>query len=123
MHTHSYLQMFLTFLINVGTVRLVDGPIRYEGRVEVYHNGEWGTVCDDGWDLNDAQVVCIEVGLGTAVSAGYNAFYGEGNGTIWLDNVNCTGSELMIEHCSHGEWGTQNCSHSQDAGVKCVSGI
>ena len=107
----------------LGTVRLVGGPTKYEGRVEVYHNDEWGTVCDNGWDLNDAQVVCHELGLGAANAARHNAFYGEGNGTIWLDNVNCVGSELMVAHCSHGEWGTQDCSHSQDAGVKCVPGI
>ena len=109
-------------LLDLGTVHLVNGPTKYEGRVEVYHNGEWGTVCDDGWDLNDAQVVCHELGLGNAVAARHNAFYGEGNGTIWLDNVNCIGSELLIENCSHGEWEDQGCSHSQDAGVKCISG-
>ena len=109
-------------ILYLGKVRLADGPTKYEGRVEVYHNDEWGTVCDDGWDLNDAQVVCSELGLGNALVARQNAFYGEGNGTIWLDNINCVGSELMIESCSHGEWGAQNCSHSQDAGVKCISG-
>ena len=90
--------------------------------MEVYHNGEWGTVCDDGWDLYDGQVVCHELGLGNAIAARHNAFYEEGNGTIWLDNVNCNSSELLIENCSHEGWGIQNCSHSQDAGVKCVPG-
>ena len=84
--------------------------------MEVYHNGEWGTVCDDGWDLNDAQVVCNEAGVGNAIAIRYNAFYGEGNGQIWLDNLHCIGTELF---CG---WGINNCSHSQDVGVKCVSG-
>ena len=88
--------------------------------MEVYHNGEISTVCDDGWDLNDAQVVCNELGLDDV--AKYNTFYGEGNGQIWLDNLQCVGTELSIKNCSHSGWGINNCSHSQDVGVKCVSG-
>ena len=103
-------------------VRLVDGPTEYEGRVEVYHNGEWGTVCDDGWDLNDAQVVCNELGVGRAIDAKRRAYYGKGSGNIWLDNVNCTGGELTIRNCSHRGWGIHNCHHNKDAGVQCSSG-
>ena len=104
-------------------IRLVDGLTSHEGRVEVYHNSEWGTVCDNGWDLNDAQVVCNELSLGNAVAARHNALFGEGNGQIWLDNVKCLGSELLIKDCPHRGWRVHNCSHSQDAGVKCVPGI
>ena len=104
------------------TVRLIDGPTMFEGRVEVYHNGEWGTVCDDGWDLNDAKVVCGELGLGPAIAPRRYAFYGQGAGRIWLNNLNCTGNELIIGNCSHSGWGTHSCSHSKDAGVKCASG-
>ena len=89
--------------------------------MEVYHNGEWGTVCDNGWDLNDAQVVCSELGLGNAFAARHNAYYGEGNGQIYT--INCIGSEVLIANCSHGVWGVNNCSHCQDAGVKCVPGM
>ena len=101
------------------TVRLVNGSTNYEGRVEVYHNGTWGTVCDNGWDWNNAQVVCNELDLGYAVDAPRNAFYGEGSGQIWLDDVNCVGTELTIAHCSHRGWGSLNCSHGHDASVKC----
>ena len=106
----------------VGTVRLVNGPTKYEGRVEVYHNGEWGTVCDNGWDLNDAQVVCSELGIGNAVTASHGASYGQGSGEIWLDNLNCVGTEGTIGDCSHRGWGTASCSHSEDVGVKCIKG-
>ena len=102
--------------------RLVNGSTEYEGRVEVHYNGKWGTVCDDGWDLNDAQVVCRQLGFGTAIAARDNAFYGQGSGQIWLDELNCTGTELTIEYCSHNGWGNQNCSHKEDASVKCANG-
>ena len=101
-------------------VRLVNGSTEYEGRVEVYYNGEWGTVCDDGWDLNDAQVVCLQLGLGTAIATRDNAYYGEGSGQVWLNNVNCTGTELIIEDCLHSGWGIRICNHGDDAGVLCA---
>ena len=102
-------------------VRLADGPNIYEGRVEVYYNGEWGTVCDDDWDLNDAQVVCRQLGFGPPITVWDKAFYGEGSGQIWLDDLACVGTELTIEDCSHRGWGIENCGHLEDAGVKCTS--
>ena len=88
----------------------------------MYYNGVWGTVCDDGWDLNDAQVVCSELGLSAATAAIHNAFYGEGSGQIWLDNVNCIGTEGTTVDCSHSGWGSHNCSHGEDASVNCTAG-
>ena len=87
--------------------------------MEVYHNGEWGTVCDNGWNLNDAQVVCRELGFGQAVVATTSAFYGRGSGRIWLDGVDCSGTEFTIGDCLHNGWGVEDCSHGEDAGVKC----
>ena len=108
-------------IINFTVVRLVNGANSSEGRVEVYHNGEWGTVCDDDWDLNDAQVVCRQLGFTLATAARGSAYYGQGSGQIWLDNVNCVGTELKIEDCSHTGWGVENCDHSEDAGVQCTA--
>jgi len=94
----------------------------HEGRVEVYYRGEWGTVCDNYWDLSDAQVVCNELNLGKPTAARHNAFYGQGSGQIWLDNLNCFGNEWTIGNCSHGGWGFNNCGHDEDASVRCSAG-
>ena len=90
--------------------------------MDVYHKGKWGTVCDDGWDLSDAQVVCNELGLDKAIAAKHGAFYGQDSGRIWLDSVDCDGSESAIRKCSHRGWGVHNCSHVEDASVKCITG-
>lgn len=99
-------------------VRLV-GPSKCSGRVEVYYNWTWGTVCDDNWDMNDAKVVCKEVGCDPAVGAPGQALLGEGTGPIWLNNVGCWGNESSLSACSSSEAGLQSCVHRQDAGVVC----
>ncbi|XP_075921785.1 scavenger receptor cysteine-rich domain-containing protein DMBT1-like isoform X2 [Petromyzon marinus] len=102
---------------------LVGGGGPCQGRVEVLYNGSWGTVCDDYWNINDAQVVCRKVGCGAALSAPSNAFFGQGNGTIWLDDVTCNGSEASLVNCPHMPWGKHNCVHAEDAGVICSAPI
>ena len=76
-------------------------------------------MCDNGWDLTDAQVVCSELGFGPVITARHNASYGQGDGKIWMDNVECFDTDWTIRMCSHRGWGVNNCSHSKDAGVQC----
>ncbi|XP_044844676.1 deleted in malignant brain tumors 1 protein-like [Mauremys mutica] len=100
-------------------LRLVNGPNRCTGRVEVLHNQQWGTVCDDSWDLHDATVVCRQLGCGTALSAPGEAWFGQGSDNIWLDETNCTGTEAALSECRARPWGDNTCNHVEDAGVKC----
>ena len=102
-------------------MRLANGSSPFEGRVEVFYQGVWGTVCDHLWDLDDAKVVCRQLGYGPAVAAPEEATFGEGKGIIWLSRVRCQGNENSISNCSHDDWGdTFGCTdHGDDASVIC----
>ncbi|XP_064177105.1 neurotrypsin [Anguilla rostrata] len=104
---------------NDAPLRLVDGAEEFEGRVEVFHSGRWGTICDDQWDDVDAEVVCRQLGFGGVPKAWSWAHFGQGTGPILLDAVQCTGNELSLEECPHGGWEQHNCDHMEDAGVSC----
>lgn len=101
-------------------VRLVGGD-GSGGRVEVLHNGEWGTVCDDNWNYNSASVICqmLDKTGGLAVPL-HKTVFGPGTGKIWLDDVTCKGSEDDIRFCNHTGWGKGNCKHFEDATVLCA---
>ena len=102
-----------------GDVRLVNGTNVAEGRVEVWYSERWNTVCDDYWSLNDANLVCQQLGYRSAVKAHREAHFGEGVGDILLDNLQCTGREASLLDCPHNGLYVHNCDHSGDAGVTC----
>ncbi|NWU94381.1 C163A protein, partial [Upupa epops] len=100
-------------------LRLVNSSNSCMGRVEVFHEKKWGTVCDDSWDIDDATVVCRQLGCGNALLALGSAHFGPGSDPIWLDDIHCSGTESAITECELSEWGEHNCGHSEDAGVVC----
>ena len=105
-------------VFSISDVRLV-GDSKIEGRVEIYYNGTWGTVCHDDWDIDDARVVCRQLGFRDAEQYFPRARFDQGTGEIWLDNVNCTGHESSLSLCQSNGWGNHNCRHNEDAGVRC----
>ena len=105
-------------------MRLVNGADETEGRVEVSVDGVWGTVCDDYWNIDDAHVVCRQLGYTAGATNSYYGWqhsFGQGTGDIWLDDVQCQGHEENIGNCFHNGIGEHNCAHYEDAGVKCNS--
>lgn len=101
-----------------GEIRLADGANSYEGRVEMCHNNEWGTVCDNGWSISDGIVACRQLGL-PYVAITTDASFGPGAGHIWLDKLMCTGSESQLANCHHNGFGLHSCNHNEDAGLVC----
>ncbi|KAK2162812.1 hypothetical protein LSH36_91g05013 [Paralvinella palmiformis] len=105
-----------------GLIRLIGGTARGSGTVVVYHNRKWGKVCDDGWNLDAAHVVCKSLGFARALMAATASHFGGdfSDYDFWLDDVRCAGSEMRLTECQHASWGVHNCHHNENAGVFCV---
>lgn len=100
-------------------VRLAGGSDRCEGRVELWRDGQWGTVCDDQWDLQEADMVCAQHSCGYALSVtGQGGPFPPGAGPIHLDELNCTGTEDNLWSCPTAKE-ESDCGHKEDAGVVC----
>jgi hypothetical protein len=97
----------------------MNGSGRCSGRVEVYYHGQWGRVCDDQWDLREADVVCRQLNCGRALEAPVQARFGDGPGEFLLDEMDCTGTESFLGQCPHAGWHLHNCGPGEDASVIC----
>ena len=114
--------MLLCYIAKTHPIRLADGGAAHKGRVEIFINGLWGSVCDDLWSLGDAAVVCRQLGFPCAKTSRTSAYFGQsGHYHIWMDDVSCRGDENRLQDCPFSRWGVHNCNHSKDAGVECCS--
>lgn len=104
-------------------------PSGAQGRLEVRYDqySSWGTICNDLWSYNNAVVACRQLGY-SGVGAGFTQDAGHftasgaastGQG-IYMDDVNCAGSESYLTSCSYAGWGANNCGHGEDVGLHCV---
>ncbi|XP_049333167.1 scavenger receptor cysteine-rich type 1 protein M130-like isoform X15 [Astyanax mexicanus] len=121
----STVQLYITCSGTSNTVhssiRLVGSGGDCAGRLEVFHSGSWGTVSDELWDIEDAQVVCRQLQCGVALSAPVPvpARFGSGTGPIWLNEVECEGNEASLWNCRYQLCGEDECGHKDDVGVVC----
>ena len=102
----------------------LQGPLSGNGtgRVEIFYRGRWGSICDKGWHISRARIVCRELGYKYTIRAIKRVEVPVGVGKIWLDEVACSGVEKNLSACPHGEWGSHSCNQSELAGVECSSG-
>ena len=93
--------------------------MKNEGRLEIYHNRRWGTVCGKNFDIRDANVACRQLGYSRAMSYRPNKRNGRSRGPIYLDRLQCRGTEPSLFHCGHRAIGIHSCNHNQDVSVVC----
>ncbi|XP_006817471.2 scavenger receptor cysteine-rich domain superfamily protein-like [Saccoglossus kowalevskii] len=102
-----------------GTIRLVNGNLPNQGRVEVMHQGQWGTVCEAGFGNKTVDVICRQLGYNRGGISRTGAKYGEGTGPVWPSDIKCNGDEARLVSFRHRPWGLNNCGHYEDIGVIC----
>lgn len=100
-----------------GTIRL-NGSEQWQGLVQIYHNGQWGTVCGDSLDSNAAVVVCRQLGRGDKTRSKISRELALSSGPIWLDSLHCSGDEDRLDQCEISTWESSTC-HTFDVGVIC----
>jgi len=112
--------IFYSYFSVFGPTHTVRLSQKLAGRLEVRHNHTWGTVCKNGFTINDALVVCRQMGMWNGAVLRPQDVLGTASGTIWMSEVMCAGGEPEVEECAFGGWGTHSCTHLMDVGVNCT---
>lgn len=120
MINHNHYLILPVYAQKEGQIRLVGSTDKWQGRVEIFHNKTWGTICDDYWDINYANVVCKQLGFGAGLEVYMAADFGKGTGPIHLDRLRCYGNESKILDCDPKGWNHNYCTHDEDVGVACM---
>ncbi|XP_040576272.1 lysyl oxidase homolog 2B [Lepeophtheirus salmonis] len=107
--------------VKEGDLRLVDGRDKYEGNLQIFHDGRWGSVCDDEWDMSDAIVACKQLGFGKPKRYYHSSQFGYTKRLIHMDNLYCYGTEKRLQDCRFNGWGDHDCERTESAGLKCTS--
>ena len=123
----SFTSAYLRFYISLDIVKfpnpvrgITNGQQYTQGHVEIYHNGEWGTICYDYFNNNGAKVLCKMMHYATGIySTSYRQSYVTPSSRIWLDDVRCSGTETHIDRCPRRSWGSHNCDHRRDVALRC----
>ena len=104
-----------------GQVRVTGGRGPFEGNIEIFHDGRWGYICDDEWDMAEAEIACRQLGYQTAQKPTHDGFFGhpEGEVSFWMDNMYCLGNERRLSQCRFDGWAQHDCAPSELAGVSC----
>ena len=110
-------------IAQVPSYRLTGGFHSSNGILEVFYNDVWGTVCDDGFNSNAANVACTSLGIApTGTMANKSGITPSNQSQIWLDDLSCTGTEARIDLCQHRTFGQHNCNHNEDVALQCGEG-
>ncbi|XP_019636799.1 PREDICTED: deleted in malignant brain tumors 1 protein-like [Branchiostoma belcheri] len=119
-----YVHMCVMIYLDPSRIRLIGGSGPNEGRVEVRPEDSmnWGTVCHNRFNMDDADVVCRMLGYPNATQVRNDAYFGQGTGPIYMDDLRCDGNETSLFSCSYAGWTINDCDHGQDAGVVCRTG-
>ena len=117
-----------------GDLRLMDGDSEDTGRLEIFHDNTWGSICDDRWpDGHNAKVACNQLGypyvnlmalwVHLQWDHGIRGHGPQPTQPIWLDNVVCDGTEAALTECQANDWRVNDCTHFEDVGISCLGGI
>ena len=112
--------MMLTVPTSCPPVRLVGGNSENEGRLEIYYNNTWGTVCDNNWGLTDSNTACRQLGYARATAYYRSMSFIDTNVPVWMDRVSCGTYDLCLGKCSFSGFGNNYCRHLQDVFLNCT---